>query len=151
MLRLVRLTPTQPYAANGIAQVTIYIHSSDFDTMEDNAEVPERCCDPVGQSQTVAYTSTSLVRSRRTPHACVPTPELTCDYSTARLFPEDFEMSQQAQSWFFVATDTEVGSSLRTKMHSLEVSKTSRSQWTHPKSPLEFDFTKKKCDDSEIG
>jgi hypothetical protein len=130
--------------SNGVAQVTIYVHSSDFDTMEDNAAVPRRC-HPVGQSQTVAYTFDVPCMVEEGSDACEPTPELTCDHFDSRIISsEDFEMSEQ--SWLFAAT--EVGSRLNLGADNPEVSKTFEVPVDSFEITLEFDFYE--IDDLEI-
>jgi hypothetical protein len=125
--------------SNGVAQVTIYVHSSDFDAMEDDAPVPRRC-DPVGQSQTVAYTFDVPCDVPEGSDACEPTPELTCDHFDSQIISsENFEMSEQAQSWLFAATGLLV-SSLDLGADNPEVSKTFEVPMDSSEITLEFDF-----------
>jgi hypothetical protein len=125
---------------SGVAQVTIYVHSSGFDKLEDNAAVPGRC-DPVGEGQTVAYTFDIPCAVEEGSDACEPTPELTCDHFNSQIISsEDFEMSEQAQSWLFAATGS--ASSLNLGADSPEVSKTFEVPMPMESSEitLEFDF-----------
>jgi hypothetical protein len=124
--------------SNGVAQVTIYVHSSDFDGMEDNATVPGRC-DPVVVGQTVAYTFDIPCGVEEGSDACEPTPELTCDHFDSQIISsEDFEMSEQAQSWLFATTGS--ASSLNLGADSPEVSKTFEVPMDSSEITLEFDF-----------
>jgi hypothetical protein len=124
--------------SNGVAQVTIYVHSSDFDTMEDNAMVPGRC-DPVEEGQTVAYTFDVPCEVEEGSAACKPTPELTCDHFDSQIISsEDFETPEQAQSWLFAATGS--ASNLILGADSPEVSKTFEVPTDSFEITLEFDF-----------
>jgi hypothetical protein len=124
--------------SNGVAQVTIYVHSSDFDTDDDNAEVPERC-DPVGVGQTVAYTFDVPCAVEVGSDACAPTPELTCDHFDSQIISsEDFEKSEHAESWLFAEVGTL--SSLGLSRDSPEVFKTFEVPTDSSQIILEFDF-----------
>jgi hypothetical protein len=124
--------------SNGVAQVTIYIHSSDFDSDNDNAEVPERC-DPVGQGQTVAYTFDVPCAVEGGSDACAPTPELTCDHFNSQIISsEDFENPEHAKSWLFAEIGTL--SNLGLGLDSPEVSKTFDVPTDSALIVLEFDF-----------
>jgi hypothetical protein len=124
--------------SNGVAQVTIYVHSSDFDTKEDNATVPGRC-DPVGEGQTVAYTFDVPCEVEEGSDACEPTPVLTCDHFDSQIISsEDFETSEQAQSWLFAATGPP--SSLVLGADNPAVSKTFEVPVDSSEITLEFDF-----------
>jgi hypothetical protein len=117
--------------------VTIYVHWSDFDAMENNATVPGHCA-PVGEGQTVAYTFDVPCEFEAGSAACEATPELTCeDFASQIISSEDFEMSEQAQSWLF--TGTGVDSRLGLSADSPEVSKTFEVPMDSSKITLEFD------------
>jgi hypothetical protein len=119
---------------NGVAQVTIYVHSSAFDTVTDTTQAPERCT-PVGDAQTVAYTFD--VPCAVEDGACAPTPELTCDdFFSQIISSENFDTSGDTQSWLFAVE----GSSLRLSADSPEVSKTFEVPMNSPEITLEFDF-----------
>jgi hypothetical protein len=127
--------------SNGVAQVTIYVHSSDFDATEDDATVPERC-DPVGEGQTVSYTFDVPCGVEEGSAACEPTPELTCTHFDSQIISsEDFEMPEQAQSWLFASTG--LASSLYLGADSPEVSKTFEVPMDSSEITLEFDFYEK--------
>jgi hypothetical protein len=124
--------------SNGLAQVTIYVHSSEFDAITDDATVPERC-DPVGEGQTVSYTFNVPCGVEEGSDACEPTPELTCaQFGSPIISSEDFEMSEQAQSWLFASTG--LASSLYLSANSPEVSKTFEVPMDSSEITLEFDF-----------
>jgi hypothetical protein len=124
--------------SNGVAKVTIYVHSSDFDSDDDNAEVPERC-DPVGEGRTVAYTFDVPCAIEEGSDACAPTSELTCDHFDSQIISsEDFEKSEHAESWLFAQTGTL--SSLSMSGDSPEVSKTFEVPTDSSQITLEFDF-----------
>jgi hypothetical protein len=123
---------------NGVAQVTIYVHSSDFDTTEDDATVPDRC-DPVGEGQTVSYTFDVPCGVEEGSTACEPTPELTCTHFASQIISsEDFEMAEQAQSWLFA--ETGLATSLDLGADRPEVSKTFEVPMDSSEITLEFDF-----------
>jgi hypothetical protein len=123
--------------SNGIAEVTIYVHSSEFDSVDDNAEVPERC-DPIGAGQTAAYTFDVPCAVEEGSDACTPT-EITCDYFDSQIISsEDFETSEQAESWLF--TETGTLSILSMSGDSAEVSKTFEVPMDSSQIILEFDF-----------
>jgi hypothetical protein len=122
--------------SNGVAKVTIYVHSSDFDSHADNAEVPAHC-NPVGQGQTVEYTFDIPCAVEE---ACAPTPKLTCDnFNSQIISSEDFEDSEQAESWLFAKIGTI--SSLTLSASSPEVSKTFEVPTDSALIVLEFDFS----------
>jgi hypothetical protein len=124
--------------SNGVAQVTIYVHSSDFDAIEDDAAVPARC-KPVGEGQTVAYTFHVPCGLEEGTDACEPTPELTCAHFDSHIISsEDFEMPEQAQSWLFALRG--LASSLDLSADSPEVSKTFEVPMDSSEITLEFDF-----------
>jgi hypothetical protein len=124
--------------SNGVAQVTIYVHSSDFDAIKDDAAVPERC-DPFGEGQTVAYTFDVPCGVEEGSDACEPTPELTCAHFDSQIISsEDFEMPEQAQSWLFASKG--LAPSLELGADSPEVSKTFEVPMNSPEITLEFDF-----------
>ena len=123
---------------NGVAQVTIYVHSSDFDTTADDATVPGRC-KPVGEGQTVSYTFDVPCGVEEGSAACEPTPELTCTHFDSQIISsEDFEMAEHAQSWLFASTG--LASSLDLGADSPEVSKTFEVPMDSSEITLEFDF-----------
>jgi hypothetical protein len=120
---------------DGVAQATIYVHSSDFDSAADNAEVPAHC-DPVGEGQTVAYTFDIPCAVEE---GCAPTPELTCDhFETQIISSEDFENSEDAESWLFAEIGTL--SNLDLSANSPEVSKTFEVPKDSSLIVLEFDL-----------
>ena len=122
--------------SNGVAKVTVYVHSSDFDSVADNAEVPSRC-NPVGQGQTVAYTFDVPCAVEED---CAPTTEFTCNtFNTQIISSEDFEDSEQAESWLFAKIGTL--SSLDLSASSPEVSKTFDVPTDSALIVLEFDFS----------
>jgi hypothetical protein len=124
--------------SNGVAQVTIYVHSSDFDENEDNATVPDRC-DPVGNGQTVSYTFDVPCGVEEGSDACEPTPVITCAHFGSHIISsEDFETAEQAQSWLFASTG--VASSLDLGEDRPEISKTFEVPMDSPEITLEFDF-----------
>jgi hypothetical protein len=124
--------------SNGIAKVTIYIHSSDFDSDNDNAEVPEYC-DPVGTGQTMAYTFDVPCEVEEGSDTCAPTSEITCDLFDSQIISsEDFENSDHAESWLFAETGTL--SSLAMSGDSAEFSKTFEVPTDSSQITLEFDF-----------
>jgi hypothetical protein len=124
--------------SNGVAQVTIYVHSSDFDETDDDATVPERC-DPVGEGQTVSYTFDVPCGVEEGSAACEPIPELTCNHFESQIISsEDFEMAEQAQSWLFASTG--LATSLDLGVDSPEVSKTFEVPMDSSEITLEFDF-----------
>jgi hypothetical protein len=123
---------------NGVAQVTLYVHSSDFDATDDDATVPERC-DPVGEGQTVSYTFDIPCGVEEGSAACEPTPELTCTHFASQIISsEDFETAEQAQSWLFASTGS--ATSLDLGADSPEVSKTFEVPMDSSEIMLEFDF-----------
>jgi hypothetical protein len=123
---------------NNVAQVTIYVHSSDFDANEDDAAVPERC-DPVGEGQTVAYTFDVSCGVEEDSDNCEPTPELTCaHFDSLIISSEDFEIPEQAQSWLFASKA--FASSLDLGADIPEVSKTFEVPMDSSEITLEFDF-----------
>jgi hypothetical protein len=136
--------------SNGVAQVTIYVHSSDFDPIEDDAAVPARC-NPVGEGQTVAYTFHVPCGVEEESDACEPTPELTCAHFDSEIISsEDFEMSEQVQSWLFASIG--LASSLDLGADSPEVSKTFEVPVDSSEISLEFDFyeTANQASDDEV-
>jgi hypothetical protein len=136
--------------SNGVAKVTVYVHSSDFDSSADNAEVPKRC-NPVGQvgkGQTVEYTFDVPCAVEE---GCVPTTELTCDtFKSQIISSEDFDDSEQAESWLFAKIGTI--SSLDLSASSPEVSKTFDVPTDSALIVLEFDFSENNdlADDDEV-
>jgi hypothetical protein len=127
--------------SNGVAQVTIYVHSSDFDENKDNATVPERC-DSVGQGRTVAYTFDVPCGVEEGSDACEPIPELTCAHFGSQIISsENFNKEsepEQAQSWLFASAG--VASSLDLGADSPEVSKTFEVPMDSSEITLKFDF-----------
>jgi hypothetical protein len=123
---------------NGVAKVSIYVHSSDFDSDDDNAEVPARCT-PVGQGQTVAYTFDVPCAVEGGSDACAPTPELKCDHFDSQIISsEDFENAEHAESWLFAEIGTV--SNLGLSADGPEVSKTFEVPTDSSLIVLEFDF-----------
>jgi hypothetical protein len=124
--------------SNSVAQVTIYVHSSDFDIDADNADVPERC-DPVGQGQTVAYTFDIPCTVEGGSDVCAPTPQLKCDHFDSQIISsEDFENPEHAKSWLFAEIGTL--SNLGLGLDSPEISKTFEVPTDSALIVLEFDF-----------
>jgi hypothetical protein len=124
--------------SNGIAEVTIYVRSSNFDSDDDNAEVPARC-DPVGAGQTVAYTFDVPCVVEEGSDTCAPTSELACDHFDSQIISsEDFENSEHAESWLFAKTGTL--SRLSMSGDNPEVSKTFEVPTDSSQITLEVDF-----------
>jgi hypothetical protein len=121
---------------NGVAKVSIYVHSSDFDKVGDNADVPARC-NPVGEGQTVEY---KFEIPCAVEEGCMATPELKCNnFESQIISSEDFEDSEQAESWLFAKIGTL--SSLSLSATNPEVSKTFEVPTDSASIVMEFDFS----------
>jgi hypothetical protein len=92
-------------------------------------------------SQDTTQVNSVLSSPRRTLTPVYPHLSLICDHFDRQIISsEDFETSEQAQSWLFAAT--ELGSSLNLGVDSPEVSRTFEVPVDSSEITLEFDFYK---------